>query len=56
MNGRNKGIRCFSLRNRKKSKITPKRLPKRLFLGVRLKGDLTVLCPVLKMEGKNEQA
>lgn len=56
MKGHNRGIHRLFFRNRKKSKSLPKRIPKRLFLGIRLKGDLAVLCPVLKMEGKNEQA
>jgi len=54
MKGPKRLIQYLGLKTKKQSDPPLKSLPKRVFLGMRLKGDLEVLCPVLKMEGENE--
>ena len=56
MKERKKRIQRFVLGMKEQSKLLPKKTPKRLFLGMRMKGSLEILCPVLKTEGENEQA
>ncbi len=50
----NKGIQKFVLRTKSRSEKASTKTPKRLFLGMRLKGDLKALFPILYMERKNE--
>ena len=56
MKERKRDVQRFVLGMKKQSELLPRRIPKRLFLGMRLKGSLDILCPVLKTEGENEQA
>lgn len=45
-----RGLRRLVVRVKRNSEMPPKRIPRKLFLGIRLKGDPAALCPVLKVE------
>ena len=54
MKGPKRLIQYLGLKTKKQLEPPLKSFPKRVFLGMRLKGDLEALCPVLKMERENE--
>jgi hypothetical protein len=54
MKGPKRLIQHFGFKTNTQCEPPLKSFPKRVFLGMRLKGDLEVLCPVLKMERENE--
>jgi len=56
MKGPKRLIRFLGFRTKTESEPPLRSFPKRVFLGMRLKGDLEALCPVLRMERENEQA
>ncbi len=45
-----RGLRRLVVKVKRHSKTQPKRIPRKLFLGIRLKGDPAALCPLLKVE------
>jgi hypothetical protein len=52
MQDERKEIRRLERQTKNRPQTSSNRVPKRLFLGVRLKGSPRMLCPVLRTEGK----
>ena len=56
MKGPKRLIQFLGFKMKMQSEPPLKGFPKIVFLGMRLKGDLEALCPVLKTERENEHA